>query len=668
MKKTLLSLAILLFIVQACASPTPAPTTQVAPTKPIVSPTETVPASTETPTKEDTASRLERLGGYPCPDSDFTCIKVTVPLNHFDPQDKRTTEVVFAVLPATGERKGMFVTVIGGPGGSGLLSADSYTSYFDPRIPENFDIVFFDQRGVNKSGGLFCVNAAADYYRADTDASTPKGEAQLLDVSKTFVDDCIAEIGKTDLLPYLDTVQAAEDLEAFRALMGDEKFWLYGESYGTQFSQVYAAAHPDHLTGLILDGVVDLTLTDTEFLKGQAAAFNDVLVATLKACNADEACAADMGRDALAVYDKLAAQLKQAPIAFDFPLSTGKVERREFTFSDLEAAAGFLYSETARMMFQRALAAYERDQTLVPLARVAYNSLYLNPDTLGALLDPSWSDAVYYGVTCRDYAEPGRTPEEQAMNFLKAGDEIDASLPRYSSIFYGDLPCVYWPYPLDDSHPAPFAEPFTGKGFPTLVLNATTDPATPYSGAKKVYSNLSDGYMVTETGGPHVIFGWGVECVDSLVADFLVEDKLPAEKETVCDGVVADEFVSLALVDAAGYADPLEALNAVDNEINYQPDYYYTIPGNVNAIACPYGGTFAFDSDDTGDHYTFSGCAFSKGFALTGGGSYNSDSGLFTIEADVTGLKKGSLTYTRDSDGAIKVVGTYGGEDVNLSR
>ena len=80
-----------------------------------------------------------------------------------------------------------------------------------------------------------------------------------------------------------------------------------------------------------------------------------------------------MGRDAAAVYDDLAAQLKQASMSFDFPLSTGEVERREFTFPDLEAASGFLYSETARMMFLRALAFYARDENLVPLARVVYN-------------------------------------------------------------------------------------------------------------------------------------------------------------------------------------------------------------------------------------------------------------------------------------------------------
>jgi pimeloyl-ACP methyl ester carboxylesterase len=526
-------------------------------------------------------------------------------------------------------------------------------------------VVFFDQRGINESNGLYCAQAAADYYRTDADASTTQGEQKLLEATQTFVDDCVAEIGETDLLPYLDTTQAIEDLEAFRALMGDEKFWLYGESYGTQFAQTYATAHPEHIAGLVLDGVVDLTLTDIDFLKGQATAFNDVLVATLQACNEDEACAADMGRDAVAVYDELSALLKQGPISFEFPLSAGPMERRDFRLSDLEATSGYLYSESARMVFLRALAAYSRDHTLVPLARVAYNALYLNPDTFEVFNDPSYSDAIYYGVTCRDYAEPGTTNDEQAAAFLLAGDEIDASLPRLASVYYGDIPCVYWPHPQqDETRPAPF----TGEGFPTLVLSGTTDPATPYSNAQSVYSHLEDGYLITEIGGPHVIFGWGVECVDSLVTEFLVNDTLPAERETTCEGIVADEFVPLALADAAGYESPLEALVAADNEIYYLPEYYYMSSTTARASACPYGGTLTFDYGDTGDVFTLTNCAFSQGFIMTGNGSTNYEEGSFTLEVTVTGLKEGSLTYVRDAEGSIRVTGTYDGEEIDLAE
>ncbi|MBV6393239.1 MAG: hypothetical protein KPEEDBHJ_02476 [Anaerolineales bacterium] len=649
MKKFPLCVTILALALQACASPAAEPAV----------------GETESPV-EDTVSRLERAGGYPCPDSAFTCVDLFAPLDHFDLKNLAQTKVVFAVLPATGERKGMFVVVVGGPGGSGVMSADSYASYYDPRIAENFDIVFFDQRGINQSGGLYCVNAAAKYYRADADASTPEGEAELRGVTKTFVDECVAEMGDSELIAHLDTAQAVEDLEMFRKFMGDEKFWLYGESYGTQFSQMYATAHPDRLAGLILDGAVDLTLTDIEFLKTQAAAFNDTLVATLEACNADEACSGEMGRDAVVVYDELAAQLKQGPISFNFPLSTGGMDARNFSLADLESTAGFLYSGTMRMIFLRALAAYARDNTLVPLARVVYNALSLHPDTLGAEFDPSWSDAIYFGVTCRDYAEPGATFDEQAERFLREGDEVDASLPRLSSIFYGDFPCAYWPYPKDDSQPAMLAAPFKGGDFPVFVLNATTDPATPYAGARAMFENLSNGYMITQTGGPHVIFAWGNECVDDPVTEFLVNDTLPAEREIECEGYVADAFAPLALADAGGYESPLDALYDVDNEITYLPEYY--MGSGVQAIACPYGGTLAFDADETGDLFTLTDCAFSQGFAMTGSGSYNYDDGSFTLEVNVAGIKDGVLVYVRDADYAIRVTGEYGGEAVDLSE
>ena len=171
---------------------------------------------------------------------------------------------------------------------------------------------------------------------------------------------------------------------------------------------------------------------------------------------------------------------------------------------------------------------------------------------------------------------------------------------------------------------------------------------------------------MTEVGGPHVRLGWGVECVDSLVTEFLVEDKMPTQRDTVCEGVVTNAFAPLALAEAADYANPLEALSAVDHEINSMPEYYYMSYTTARATACPYDGTFAFNSDDTSDHFTFTECAFSNGFVMTGNGSYNYDEGSFTIEVDVAGVKDGSLTYIRDSEGVLHVTGNYSCEAVDL--
>ena len=106
-------------------------------------------AAKAAPQRPTTAEILERLGGRPCPDgSEFTCVTVPMPLDHFTPTDPRTIDVVFAVRPATGRRKGTFVTATGGPGYSGISVADSYTSGFQPSLPRTFDLVFFDQRGL----------------------------------------------------------------------------------------------------------------------------------------------------------------------------------------------------------------------------------------------------------------------------------------------------------------------------------------------------------------------------------------------------------------------------------------------------------------------------------------------------------------------------------------
>ncbi len=663
MKKLLIGFVILLFLAQACAPLTDVPTTGVATRSPMGTPV----SVTEAPVTAEPASGLERLGGVPCPDGDFTCVTLTVPLNHFDPNDSRTMDVVFAVLPATSERKGMFVTATGGPGSAGLASADSYTSSFDSSIPEHFDIVFFDQRGVGQSGGLQCTNAAAAFYLADWSANTPEEEAVMLDSARTFSNDCVAEMGDPEILPYLGTDQAVEDLESFRQAMGDEKIWLYGESYGTQYSQTYAAAHPDHLAALVLDGTVDLTLSGVDFYEGQARAFSNTLQLTLDACNADDFCAESMGGgDAIAAYNKLAERLKQAPIEFDFPLPSGGTATRTFTFADLEtSAASYMYSETARMIFLRALVSYSRNEDLVLMARIFYNSLVLDPETLDAIPDPTYSDAIFYGVECQDYGYFSGTPEERANAYLRAGDKTDFDIPYFSSIFYGDMPCMFWPNPTaNNARPAPL----TNDGIPTLVLGALADPATPVSNGQNVYSRLSNGYLITQDGGPHVIFGRGESCIDDLVTDFLVNDQLPPQRETTCEGTVTSEFVPLAPLNAAEFANPLDALRSVDDEIYYLPEYYYWDVETPTSVGCPFGGTLSFEATDTGDALVFDSCSFTNGFSLTGSGSNNYDEGSFTLEVDVTGLKDGSLIYTRDGDGNLHVTGTYGSEAVDLSE
>ncbi|MEZ4666640.1 MAG: alpha/beta hydrolase [Anaerolineae bacterium] len=614
--------------------------------------------------QRDMTAILAGLGGYACL-TVISHVTLTVPLNHFSADDTRRIDVVFGVLPATGERKGMFVTAVGGPGYFGLSYADSYTAAFDPAITEHFDIVFFDQRGEGLSGNFQCQNAATVYYSSDTGAETPEQEQALISNARTFANVCVEEAGfDISALPYYSTVQSIEDLDLFRKAIGDDKLWLYGESYGTQYVQTYTAAHPDHVAALITDGTVDLNTSALDYYVEQTQAFNDVLAQTLQACNQDAICAAQTAGDAQAFYDDLAAELSSSPQAFDFPLPGNRHDSRQFTLADLETvAAGQLYSEDGRMIFQRALAAAANGD-LVPLARLAYYNLGLDPETTQPIPagDVTYSDAMYYAIECNDYDFFSGTPEAKAEAFMRAGDNVEATVPYLSSVFYGDLPCVFWPGKPPTERP----KSLVAEGIPTLVLGATADPATPVDNGKRVFSRLADGYLVTTQGGAHVIFGRGDACPDELVTAFLVEGTPPDKRETMCNGVVASDYVSLAPSDSQAFDSPLLALDSAYDEIYYLPEYYYWDYDTLTLTACSQGGTLAFAPSAQGTQFHLSACAFSAGFAMTGTGLLDAD-GNFSLDVRIDGQRAGQLSYSQDSEGFSSVSGEFDSNTIALS-
>ena len=624
------------------------------------------PALSEKAQPATTAATLASLEGYPCFDgSVFTCVTLEVPLDHFNPEDGRTISVTFAILPASGERKGMFVVATGGPGYSGISSADYYIAGYDESILSSFDIVFFDQRGIGLSdpAGTYCPYAGATYYQQDARGKTPAQEKALKKTARTFAADCVNEVGDASILPYIGTKQAVEDLEYFRQLIGDEQFWLYGESYGTQYAQTYAAAHGDHLAGMLLDGTVDLTFDGINFFAQQAQAFNDTLVSSLSACNDDPACRRDMLGNAVRGYDQLASQLSRGPISFKFPLANGKFANRKFSLTNLEfVAASQMYSEGDRMMFVRALAAYASRNDLAPLARLLYIDLGLDSQTLDVMPDPFASDAVYFGVECQDYGYPGASPEEKANKYLRAADPFESSIPRLASIIYGDLPCASWPEATTDlTRP----EYLFAEGIPTLVLGATADPATPVQNGINVYQHLADGYLITQTDGPHVIFGRGNACPDALVTDFLVNSVVPAERETTCDGYIMDTFIPLAPRLAISFLGPRRALSSVETEIYYLPEFYYWDGFEPKSVGCSNGGALDFASNEFGTGYDISlkKCSFTNNFIMTGTGSYDSQADQFILSVQTTGRWKCDLTYTRTGEDS-SVTGKCDGKSV----
>ena len=581
-----------------------------------------------------TTSILKTLGGARCfANSEFTCVKISVPLNHFDPADKRTIKVAFAVRPANKTSHGLFVVATGGPGSSGILSADSYLSGYSQKLLDRYDVVFFDQRGIGRSGGLTCPNATAA-SRTNTQALQPS--------TITFVNACTAELKSTTLLPYLGTNQAVEDLASFRTQLDSPDLRIYGESYGTQYAQTYAAAHPEGLKGVIIDGVVDLTLTGPQFWASASRQFESVLNTTLAICDNRPQCKKDANGNLGNVYDALEARLAKAPIPVRFPLTNGTSVKRELTSSLFQAAVSTeLYGTDGRMMLTRALTAVAQHND-VPLLRLAYEDAMLDPQTLKPIVDPSWSDAMYYGVDCRDYHYYDGTQQQRSDAYLAQADQVSAALPRIGgSVFASDFTCIWWPgTPPPSARPAPLVNP----GIPTFVIVATADPITPATQGRAVYSRLDDGYLITTQGGPHVTFGRGNACPDDLVLNFLETGRRPAKRTTVCPGSVVGGYLAQPPARARSFASLDDALVSFEQQFRRVPDYWYGSGQEAQTTVCDVAGTMRFRATSTGTVVTYSGCSFTRGVAITGTG-HDATSGRFALDGTIAGRWHGPISF-----------------------
>jgi len=149
-----------------------------------------------------------------------------------------------------------------------------------------------------------------------------------------------------------------------------------------------------------------------------------LLKLVLDDCTDDSYCAADVaGGDATAAYDELAGRLRDGPVTLDFVTSTGDVEQRELTLNDLELAMDYALTPSAdRMFLQRAIAQASQGE-LQPLADLVYSALGQDPDSLAAVPDPTWSDAMYFSVDCSDYAYGSGSAEDRAAAYFAAGQD-----------------------------------------------------------------------------------------------------------------------------------------------------------------------------------------------------------------------------------------------------
>ncbi|MEV6523989.1 alpha/beta hydrolase [Longispora sp. NPDC051575] len=437
------------------------------------------------------------------------CATLTVPQDWAQPAGA-TLDLALLRARRTGQRDriGSLVLNPGGPGSSGVDYAAYFASAAPVELLRRFDVIGFDPRGVGRSTPVECVSDA------DKDAATaaepdPVSDAAFAEVAAQFRkigETCGAKYGNA--LKVYSTRQTAQDIEAIRVAVGDEKLSYLGYSYGTLLGAVYAHQYPGKVRAAVLDGAVDPDKDAVASAEGQAAGFERAFTNFAAWCRtAGSTC--PVGPDARATVDRVLAAARREPAAR----------------GNRKATAGWVFLAIVGSLYQRG--------DWPELARALADVRGGNPDRVFAIADG------YYGrdakgrysnlldantaVNCADSAKDPTADQVRALQ-----GQWRAKYPLFgANLAIGLLSCVYWPGGRD-----PYAAGAATGSPPLLVVGTRGDPATPYEQTPTLAGLLGTGRVLTWDGEGHTAYP-ETRCVTEAVNRYLIELVAPAP-DTVC--------------------------------------------------------------------------------------------------------------------------------------
>ena len=425
--------------------------------------------------------------------------------------DGDVAQLAMIRFKATGDKIGSLVINPGGPGESGVESAANLVSTMPSSVRERFDLVGFDPRGVaNSTPAVWCnSDKDNDRLRADPQVDySPEGVAHIDNETKAFVQRCVEKSGK-EFLQNVGTANVVKDLDAIRKALGDEKLTYLGFSYGTRIGGAYAEEFPQNVRAMVLDGAIDPNADPIEEDLRQTAAFQKAFDDYAADCAKSPNC--PLGTDpakATDVYKRLVEPLVDKPAKTRDP--------RGLAYSDAIVGTILpLYSPNLWRHLTQALSEMKAGHGDMLLR---LSDLYMHRDA-----DGHYDNAtdVRVAVNCIDQP-PEKDPEK-----LVEKDRRSRELAPFLSYgeFTGYAPmdtCAFWPVP-----PTTQPHEISVKGLPpTLVISTTNDPATPYQAGVDLAKQLG-GTLVTYDGTQHTVAFQGNQCIDDIVATYLIDVKVP---------------------------------------------------------------------------------------------------------------------------------------------
>ncbi|MFI8522669.1 alpha/beta hydrolase [Streptomyces sp. NPDC085481] len=443
------------------------------------------------------------------------CATLSVPLDYADPAGRQVGLAVSRIRSADAQaRRGTLLVIPGGPGGSGVQRLSAKGAALGKELGGAYDLVAFDPRGVGGSMKANCGLAEADRYMV-TLRSWPAADGSIdenVERSRRIAEACARNGGAE--LRSLSTANQVRDMDRLRQALGERKVSVWGISYGTYVTAVYAQKYPQRTDRIVLDSSNDPNPRTVAqgWLQGMARGAEDRFPDFAAwAAHPDRAGAglrlAERPEDVRPLLLDLAARLDREPKASGtagVPL-TGNVLR--------QALQNALFSDSAFEGFAR----------LVQQARTPSERPVIPPMLAGAMPDPD--AAITVGVICNDVRWRGSVRSyERAVAADRAAYPLTGGMPANIT------PCGFWkggpvekPTRITDDGPSNI-----------LMIQSLRDPATPHSNGLKMRAALgSKARLVSvDQGGHGMYLTNGNACGDRTVTGFLLTGERPATDVT----------------------------------------------------------------------------------------------------------------------------------------
>jgi pimeloyl-ACP methyl ester carboxylesterase len=423
------------------------------------------------------------------PEHPAWCGSLPVPLDYSDPSAPMI-DIGFMWFPAS--EPAPLPTIVAEEGGPGFPSTGSrslYVPLFSPLLVHR-SLLLVDNRGTGRSTLIRCPSlehfAGIEPTPAFPVAVQQCGDA--LDHHWRRTDG--SWVHASDLF---NTANSARDLARVLRALETGPVDLYGDSYGTWFSQTFASRYPSLLHSVTLDAsfqVLGLSPWYATSATVAHTAFNTV-------CALSVACSTAAPGPAWARIGALARDLRVAPIVGQTVDSGGnrvtiRVDIRALV--DLVNDAGFDASPTGLdagvyRELDAGARAWLEHRDGAPLLRLTAQSYGFDNFSFGTAAQ--YSDGLYFAVACTDYPQlfqmralPAERKEQLAAAIATLPANTFApfttsewlSVDAYTEAFTA---CVDWPAPVRDDPPIVIRPPLIPARVPVLVLGGTLDSLTP---------------------------------------------------------------------------------------------------------------------------------------------------------------------------------------------